>query len=501
MHTAARDGKVEEIKQYLAHGGDPDVMDDKGCTMLWKASWRGHLDVINLLLRSRAAVDLADGCGTTPLIIAAHKGHRECVELLLRYGADLSRTDSGGNALENAQQRGHVVIVELLKGLTPIGQLGIPSQPGAALTGTAGANPSTAACETLATAQRMLQDAELAQVDLELEKLNLKEAQRKLDEKGKELQHSRQQAMPAHWDASLRAQVSVDQFVLAPIDRIGNNPLWEALQAFLQTNPAELSKGNDVRHCTGPYDQLRLACAWRLQHKGLWARYAGGQQQVAADMRQLRKQRGGQDMAPGLPAATDRHVAALLRAEGKGLQLKPEVNETWLMHGTHAGVLLDIISKGMNERFSGSNAGTAFGDGIYLAEDAGKNDQYGAPDAQYDRGSELHRRLYARTRHPGHVFYLIVVRTSLGYCARTENVKDRAVDVDTKEMIFPLLSGKVNYRELAKVPWASPAVNYHSLLGLAFPRFREFITFHGEYTYPEYVLAYQRFKGSTGPVP
>lgn len=497
MHKAARDGKIEEVQQYLVQGGDPDVVDEKGCTMLWKASWRGHLDVIDILLRSRAAVDLADGSGTTPLIIAAHKGHRDCVELLLRHGADLSRTDSGGNALENAQQRGHVAIAELLEGLTPIGQLGTLSQTGTVLTGAAGAGPSTAACEALATAERMLQDVELAHVDLELEKLNLKEAQRKLDEKEEELQRSsRQQAMPAHWDASLHAQVSADQFVLAPIDQIGNSPLWEALQAFLQTNPAELSKGKDVRHYTGPYDRLRLACAWRLQHKGLWAKYAGGQQQVAADMRQLRKQRGGQDMAPGLPAATNRHAAALLHAEGKGMQLKPEVNETWLMHATHAGVLLDIISKGMNERFSGSNAGTAFGDGIYLAEDAGKNDQYGAPDAQYNRGSELHRRLYARTRHPGHVFYLIVARTSLGYCARTMSVKDRAVDVDTKEGLFP-----ISYRELAKVPWASPAVNYHSLLGLAYPRFREFITFHGEYTYPDYVLAYQRFKGNAGPVP
>ena len=32
----------------------------------------------------------------------------------------------------------------------------------------------------------------------------------------------------------------------------------------------------------------------------------------------------------------------------------------------------------------------------------------------------------------------------------------------------------------------------------AFPRFREFIIFHGEYIYPEYVIAYQRFHGQTG---
>ena len=28
-------------------------------------------------------------------------------------------------------------------------------------------------------------------------------------------------------------------------------------------------------------------------------------------------------------------------------------------------------------------------------------------------------------------------------------------------------------------------------------RFREFVTFHSEYVYPEYVIAYQRFNGKT----
>ena len=34
----------------------------------------------------------------------------------------------------------------------------------------------------------------------------------------------------------------------------------------------------------------------------------------------------------------------------------------------------------------------------------------------------------------------------------------------------------------------------------AFPRFREFIIFHGEYIYPEYVIAYQRYHNQQGPV-
>ena len=41
---------------------------------------------------------------------------------------------------------------------------------------------------------------------------------------------------------------------------------------------------------------------------------------------------------------------------------------------------------------------------------------------------------------------------------------------------------------------------HHSLiaeLGSSIGRFREFVLFHGEYVYPEYLIAYQRFKGGS----
>ena len=67
----------------------------------------------------------------------------------------------------------------------------------------------------------------------------------------------------------------------------------------------------------------------------------------------------------------------------------------------------------MNERFSGTGAGTAFGDGVYLAEDAGKTDQYVGPDSAYDPSSELHKWLYSETvPHPEDVLYVLVVRAA-----------------------------------------------------------------------------------------
>ena len=49
-------------------------------------------------------------------------------------------------------------------------------------------------------------------------------------------------------------------------------------------------------------------------------------------------------------------------------------------------------------------------------------------------------------------------------------------------------------RELVTLP-GFPRVRYNSLLaekGGAVARFREFVVFHGEYVYPEYVVAYKR---------
>ncbi len=52
----------------------------------------------------------------------------------------------------------------------------------------------------------------------------------------------------------------------------------------------------------------------------------------------------------------------------------------------------------------------------------------------------------------------------------------------------------VNTREVAPIPGTSPPSPHHGVVvenhgGI---RFREFVTFHGEYAYPEYLLAYTR---------
>ena len=52
-------------------------------------------------------------------------------------------------------------------------------------------------------------------------------------------------------------------------------------------------------------------------------------------------------------------------------ELNPVVNESYLFHGTKAATMFTILSSGTNTKWGGG----LFGEGTYLAEDAGKNNQ------------------------------------------------------------------------------------------------------------------------------
>ena len=165
-----------------------------------------------------------------------------------------------------------------------------------------------------------------------------------------------------------------------------------------------------------------------------------------------------------------------------------------LLHGTNPDRLLDLLSTGLNERFAGTGAGTAFGDGVYLAEDPGKTDQYVGADSAYDSSSELHKRLYDEAvHHPDDVFYVLAVRAALGFPVRTQHMGQSATSMDNGAPIFP-----ISFHELSAVPGVTPPIFHHSLiaeLGKVIERYREFVLFHGEYVHIDYVIAYHRCNG------
>jgi hypothetical protein len=87
---------------------------------------------------------------------------------------------------------------------------------------------------------------------------------------------------PPYWQACEDADYSADGFVLMPLDsaRSTDAPSWATIEALLHTDQSSaLGIGRDVVH-KGHYTSLKLACAWRVQHPALWARFEIGRAQV-----------------------------------------------------------------------------------------------------------------------------------------------------------------------------------------------------------------------------
>jgi hypothetical protein len=91
IHDAARNGDLGKVKALLKD--NPDLVFSKesaGGTPLHGAAYRGHKDVVELLLASKADVNAKSKNGWTPLHEAAANGYKDVAELLLANKADVN---------------------------------------------------------------------------------------------------------------------------------------------------------------------------------------------------------------------------------------------------------------------------------------------------------------------------------------------------------------------------------------------------------------------------
>lgn len=97
---AAKKGQSQIVKALLAM--DPKLVearDSDGSTPLHCATWKGHPDVVALLLEAGADVNAQnqnDHWGTTPLHAAAHANQVAIAQMLIDHGADLNARDLTG---------------------------------------------------------------------------------------------------------------------------------------------------------------------------------------------------------------------------------------------------------------------------------------------------------------------------------------------------------------------------------------------------------------------
>ncbi|KAJ5787922.1 hypothetical protein N7457_002912 [Penicillium paradoxum] len=81
----------------LHSGGDINAASDYGWTPLACTTWRGHIDVVELLIDSGADSSIAGNNGDTPLHLASFRGYLDIAKLLLGNDTVTSVADHNGS--------------------------------------------------------------------------------------------------------------------------------------------------------------------------------------------------------------------------------------------------------------------------------------------------------------------------------------------------------------------------------------------------------------------
>ena len=115
---AVRDKNIVECRR-LIDTGEANVNGDRGYdgwTALHYASYRGYLEIAELLTSSGADVNTRSSGGYTALHRASSNGYLEIVQLLLCQGADMSiRNIYGRTALDSASSCGRLEAADCLR--------------------------------------------------------------------------------------------------------------------------------------------------------------------------------------------------------------------------------------------------------------------------------------------------------------------------------------------------------------------------------------------------
>ncbi|MDX2250463.1 MAG: ankyrin repeat domain-containing protein [Bacteroidia bacterium] len=80
------------LRCYLETGGNPNLRNETGSTLLHEAVHEGDLNIVRHLLSFGASVENLDGYGNTPMHVACIFGHKKVAEELIRFGAEIDST-------------------------------------------------------------------------------------------------------------------------------------------------------------------------------------------------------------------------------------------------------------------------------------------------------------------------------------------------------------------------------------------------------------------------
>jgi len=221
-------------------------------------------------------------------------------------------------------------------------------------------------------------------------------------------------------------------------------------------------------------DRFKILEVHRVMNDQVWREYACRREDVRARLAGARPQvpDGGTHTMKYLATKPGGIDAAALP------ELDPKVNEAWLFHGTTREAAEGIAENDFRLDLTGSNAGTLYGKGIYLAENATKSDEYGE-GTKGPTGEEavlgFEEPRPPRGPPPALVreSHILLCRSILGKVNYTDDLRP-----DPDRLQKSCLIGQ-----------------FDSVLGDRLKRngtFRELIVYNDDHVYPEYIVRYER---------
>jgi hypothetical protein len=117
LHEAARDGKVDQVREFLSKGENVNKKDFKGVTALGYAAGHNQAGAVKILLDAGASL-VVDEQDNTALHFSAGYGRIQILELLLQEGkiANMSPVNKQGKTpVGVAEQNGQAKCAEVLR--------------------------------------------------------------------------------------------------------------------------------------------------------------------------------------------------------------------------------------------------------------------------------------------------------------------------------------------------------------------------------------------------
>ena len=116
LYYAVSEGHLEIVNYLLSNKADVSVSTNQGINVYHKASNKGYLHILqSLIMHNNDYVNVVDKKNWTPLYHATFEGHTEIVNYMLRKKADVTvKTDKGWNVYHLAARKGYMQILQAL---------------------------------------------------------------------------------------------------------------------------------------------------------------------------------------------------------------------------------------------------------------------------------------------------------------------------------------------------------------------------------------------------